>query len=274
MNNEMILTVGIPEEQIDFGKRHRLFLERLPNLRTALNIAFIRKGRSTNQVDRVVFYLGRIVVEEFWEITVLCGNGYGIGALKLLRGMYERCVTARYLHLKPESVDDWFDFEGISDYKLMKAISATFGDGALDRTSCEEIESRYKTVRDQFLVSDCEKCGTKRVNYTWSKVDLVSMARICGSIGDLIVPSYYMSTREAHSTANAMVSRLREFEDDGITFDGGPQREIADQTLMTAHNVLLNALDLQKDHFRLDELEVPLQTCLQDFLDTWTKKSV
>jgi hypothetical protein len=31
------------------------------------------------------------------EILLLSANGYGIGAQKLVRGMYERAVTARYL---------------------------------------------------------------------------------------------------------------------------------------------------------------------------------
>jgi hypothetical protein len=47
--------------------------------------------------DRVVFYLGRVAADDFSELLILSGNGYGIGALKVLRGMYERVVTAAFI---------------------------------------------------------------------------------------------------------------------------------------------------------------------------------
>ena len=65
--------------------------------------------------------------------------------------------------------------------------------------------------------------------------------------------------------------RLTESEADGITFDGGPQHEAAEGALMTAHNLLLNMLDLQKEHFGLQQLEEPLQKCFEDFLEIWKK---
>ena len=40
--------------------------------------------------------LGRICVEEFNEILLLAGNGRGVGALKVLRGMFERAVYVRF----------------------------------------------------------------------------------------------------------------------------------------------------------------------------------
>ena len=140
------------------------------------------------------------------EILLLCGNGYGVAALKVLRGMYERVVTSRYLHLHPEETESFLEFHWIQDHKLMQAIKETFGEDALEKQTVAEVEARFQGVKEQerFLVTDCRKCGTKRLNYTWSKLDFVSMAREAGAVGKLIVPGYYIPTRAAHSTVGAI----------------------------------------------------------------------
>lgn len=162
-------------------------------------------------MDRVVFFISRVCVEDFLEILLLCANGYGLGGLKILRSMYERAVTARYLHLHPENTDDFLAFHWVSSYNLSNAIRDTFSTSVL---SAEEI-TKIKTGRDEvlgrFMVTACDKCGTKRLNHTWTKLDLVSMAKAAGSLGKLIVPAYY---RQAHSTPAAMLDRLRERAED------------------------------------------------------------
>lgn len=272
MSGERFLNLGFPEEYREFARRHSAFLERFPNLESALKIAFNREGNMAEPADRVVFFSGRLCVEDFMEILLLCGNGYGVGALKILRGMYERVVTARCLHMHPEEADNFLDFHWVSQRKLARAIQATFGENVLAKEKLEEVEAKYNEVRERFMVTDCKKCNTKRLNYTWSKLDFVSMAHAAGSIGSLIVPGYYIPTRQAHSTAGAILSRLKESETGGLEFDGTPQRDDADGALITAHNLLLNVIDLQKEHFRLTVLEKPLQTCFQDFLDIWKRQ--
>jgi hypothetical protein len=42
---------------------------------------------------------GRMCMEEFFEILLMCGNGYGIGAEKILRGFWEKAVTPKCLKL-------------------------------------------------------------------------------------------------------------------------------------------------------------------------------
>lgn len=53
--------------------------------------------------DRVVFFLGRVAIDDFSEILVLSGNGLGIGAYKVLRGMYEKVVHAIYFDKHEEA---------------------------------------------------------------------------------------------------------------------------------------------------------------------------
>ncbi len=271
MEASEVFEVGLPEEQQHFKERHRVFLKRHQSLITALNSAFIRKGTTAEPVDRVIFYLGRLCAEDFWEIFLLCANGYGNGAMKIVRGMYEKAVTARYLHLHPEECNDFMDFHWVQQYKLGEAIRKVHGEDALPGEQFEQVRENYKHVRERFLVPDCEKCGTKRVNHYWStkKRGFVTMAHATDSLGKLIVPGYYLPLRQAHSTMQSILSRLEHDPGHGFNFQPGAQRDEAAHALLTAHNLILNVLELQKDHFHLDDLHELLQKCFKDFLDIW-----
>ena len=95
------------------------------------------------------------------------------------------------------------------------------------------------------------------------------MASKVGGIGKLIVEGYYLPTQKAHSTVHAIASRLKETQDDGVTFDEGPTHDEADICLRTAHSLLLYILALQAEHFKLDGLEQLLGRCRQDFQEIW-----
>jgi hypothetical protein len=272
MGEQVVAGVGVREEQINFIERHRLFLDRFPNLQKTLDAAFVRQFSGSVLTDRVVFMLGRLCVEDFMEILVLAGNGYGIGALKILRGMYERAVTAWYLHSRPEETENFMDFYWVSQHKLARAVTGTFGD-ILPKDKLDEVERMYREVRDRFMVTVCEKCGKQQPNYTWTKLDFVSMARTVGSLGQFIVPAYYIPTQQAHSTVRAVLSRLEEGKDNGIIFGGGAQRNEADDALRLGHLFVLSVLDLQREHFKLEGLEAAFQQCLADSNDIWLRTS-
>jgi hypothetical protein len=178
-------------------------------------------------------------------------------------------VTARYLDAHPEEVRDFLDFYWINAYKIAQAIESVFGKGQLSAAKVAEPASKRKVVVSRFLVTDCKKCGTRRPNYTWSKLDFVSMARSTGATGNRIVDAYYLPMEQAHSTAAAVASRLKQKEDGSVTFDYGAERQLAGRTLITAHNLMLDMLTLQKEHFGLSVLEEPLQKCLRDFEEIW-----
>jgi hypothetical protein len=74
-----MITIGFPDEWKRFADRHPEFLRRMPALIDACNAAF--KGIPIRSLaDGFVFGLARVCADEFWEIFVLAGNGYGTGA--------------------------------------------------------------------------------------------------------------------------------------------------------------------------------------------------
>jgi uncharacterized protein DUF5677 len=262
------LIFGDRDAAASFQRRHPLWPERSMNLFRAIDTAFARVQAMSEAADKFVFMFGRMCAEDFMEILLVCGNGYGEAGMKLLRSLYEHTVTLRYLHGHADEVDAFMDFHHVQQYKLMRNILDTFGRNALQPDIVIKVEERYATVKNDFLITDCEKCGTKRPNPTWSKLDFVSMAKRAGSIGKLIVPGYFVPLRHAHSTFGGLSDRL-EIVDNRVQFRRESSPEVADKALMTAHDCILHVLEVQNERFKIDGLQEQLQTCFQDFVNVW-----
>ncbi len=272
MADQLQLIFGDSDAAAEFEKRHPLWPDRFMNLVRAIDIAFTRVQTMSEPADKLVYLYGRMCAEDFMEILLVCGNGYGEAGLKLLRSMYEHAVTIRYLHEHPDEVGVFMDFHHVQQHKLMRNILDTFGKDVLQSEVVADVEQKYADVKEDFLITDCETCGTKRLNNTWSKLDFVSMAKKAGAIGMLIVPGYFIPLRHAHSTFGGLKDRL-EIVANRIQFQHESRPAVADQALMTAHNCLLNVLEIQNERFKIDDLQEQLQTCFRDFVEIWMPDS-
>jgi hypothetical protein len=272
--SQLRFVAGIPSEWAEFESRRRPFLERQPNLTEAMNIAFSRTLLTGEPIERFVFGFGRLCCEDFFEVLLLSTNGYGVGAAKLLRTLFEHAVTLHYLNEHPDELNNFFDYSFVTEHKLLKPILDTFGTTGFANTGVSEaeVEERFQGVKDRFKITDCKKCGTQKLNHTWSKLDFVSMAKQTGSLGLLVVPAYYGPLTHAHSSLAALASRISISAGGGVSFVPTAQRKVADDALLTAHNIILHVLDIQNDRFVVPGLKEKLQVCFQDFLDIWKDK--
>ena len=247
----------------------------MSRLWVVINMAFSRTQVMDTTIDKFVYFYGNLVAEDFMELFLMAVNGCGYGAMKLLRPTYEHTVTLRYLHEHPDDLRAFFDFDRVQQYKLMRPIIETFGEGVLPSDIVKDTERRYAEVKDKFMVKSCKSktCDEKRLGHTWSKLDFVSMAKMTGAIGSLIVPGYFMPLRHAHSTLRAMMDRL-ERKDEQVGFQRESQPDEADQALMTAHNCLLVALEIQDERFKIPSLKSAVQGCIRDWALIWSPESL
>jgi hypothetical protein len=264
---------GFPDEWAAFSQTHQEFLKRFKNIEHGIAVAFQRIHQTKTPLEKVIYFQGRLTVEDFSEILLLCGNGYGIGAHKLVRGMYERAVTARYLMDHSDEVDNFLDFHRVSDYKFLMAAEQSTGRSLFSPEQVKKIKEDYKSVKAQFVIPDCKVCGTTRPNHTWSKVDIVSMARTTKNLWPFVLPGYYMPMREGHSTVGAIFSRLDPVTEDGLVFGGDAQRDRANTALFTAHMILIETFQLQREFFNIGELDPIIQTCISDYSEIWKDKA-
>jgi len=261
---------GFPEECARFEQRHPLWNEVMNNLARALNGAFTRVQVMDAAVEKIVYFFGRLCAEDFMEITLVCYHGYGGAALKLVRTMYEYTVTLHYLHEHPDEVDTFLKYHRVQQDKLIRRLVETFGEGVLPAELVQDWRRKADEVRDEFMIPVCDHPNPKRrLNHSWNKLDFVSMAEKTGEIGKLIVPGYFFPLRHAHPTFGGLTQRL-EIVNDHMVFKQDSEPTMVDDALMTAHNCILDVLEVQRQHFNPVGLADATQICLRDFFRVWS----
>ena len=67
---------GSQEEWERFNIRFRKFVEKYEALEAVRDMVFQRSGVG-DQLQRIIFGLGRVCSEDFQQALILCGNGFG-----------------------------------------------------------------------------------------------------------------------------------------------------------------------------------------------------
>lgn len=269
MNNHHEMPLyGFADAATAFDRRHPQWRDVFSRLSDALNLAFTRIEVMDSAVQKIAHFYGRLIVEDFMEIFLVAANGYGFAALKLLRSIYEHAVTLEYLNDHPDEVQGFIDYDAVQQFKLMQPIFETFGTGALPADTVADITRKYEEAKEKFMVTDCKKCGTKRVNHSWNKLNFPAMAKKT-ELGQIIVHGYYIPLRHAHSTFKSITERLEKSER-ALGFKPESEPKVADEALMTAHNCLLVALGVQQKRFRIEGLEAAIDRCVRDWALVWS----
>ena len=251
--------IGNETEQKEFLAANPARTKAIENLYATAKQVFIRTMTSNAPADRVGFYLGRICVEDFSEIFLLAGNGHGIGALKILRGMYERAVTAAYILANPDQADAFLEYDKVNKHKAyMHAKKLGEHGPRLTPETIKRIEDEFEAVKPKFWT------GT-RVRGSWTELDTASLARKAGPGYEVLyLDAFYKPTLEIHTTAASVFGRLELNENAIMSFASGPTRIQARHAIVMAHNLLLRVLDSQNTHFKLG-LDETLQANAADF---------
>jgi hypothetical protein len=260
---------GNPLALREFENRRPLLVPAMETVHTLVRSIYGRRIEDMPPSRQVVFLLARHALEDYAEIGLLCGYGYGHGGHKLLRGMFERVVTVFYLSAHPDEVRAYMDYDGVAQRRQMNTVLAHLPAAAPDPGVRDAIEARYREVKDQFMITRCRECKAKQVNFRWHKLDTVAMAAQVG-LGAFIVPAYTWSTNQIHDTVRALNSRVRVGEDKNtISFDSRLQPEVADNVLCTAHGLLLNVLTKVVELFEFTDVQQLLDRCHADYAAIW-----
>jgi hypothetical protein len=284
MDTRQIAGIGTLEAQQRFMQENKRFLEEWPLLRPVVEKVFLNRMihpppddvweklkdlpedaaeilavEDKYRTDLIVFTLGRIAADDFGELIVLAGNGWGIGALKILRGMYERVVTSAYIAKVPEASRAFADSFWTHRLKLWKRLSAL--DPTIEQRATPEVIDTIKIegrkAQDRKNVSVCKHCGQIKTIDAWTPLDLASMAKIAGKyLEDLYALCYLDPTSHLHATGAGLTARM-EHQDDAWIYklDTTAEAQIA---LHLGHTLLVFDLGIQNDYFGL-ELEDVIQ---------------
>jgi hypothetical protein len=111
--NAPVKVYGFPDAWADFDRRHPEWSVVFSRLGEVINMAFSRRQIMDTKIEKFVYFYGNLVAEDFMELFLMAANGYGYGAMKLLRSMYEHTVTLKYLHDHPDEFEAFFDFDRV-----------------------------------------------------------------------------------------------------------------------------------------------------------------
>jgi hypothetical protein len=220
--------------------------------------------------NRVVFYLGRTAADDFSELLILSGNGYGVGGLKILRGMYERIVTAAYIAKNPTEARVFAEDDTIKKWKLWREYSAVMPELKTRYTEeqIRDLEQRYNAIRSKRKEEICSKCRQPKTQEAWTRVTMPDMAkRADAGLAELCGSCYLEPTFHSHATAYAVGTRLHETQEGTYTFNDITETE-AHRAVLLGHNLILRLLWLQNEFFHLG-LEAEIQERINAFSKIW-----
>jgi hypothetical protein len=237
-------TLGRPKEWEHFYSTNAKYAASINGLLQLAAKVFSPPEISQDQVKRVGFFLGRLCAEEFNEILLLAGNGYGVGAFKLLRGMYERAVTAAYIFRNPEQADVFVKYHDIHQHKALVHLKRLGGSTEMpDAETISTIEANYQKTKAAFTDEICQKCHATGTRRSWTKMNTADMAvSVSNGYSDLYYDAFYKPTLDLHTTAASIITRLEYEEDGSFSFQGGAQRTKARHATVVAQHILLGVL--------------------------------
>ncbi len=270
-----------PESNAFFG-RHPKFHDAFERFMILANRTFGREYRPTDRLQHIGFNLGETCRVDFLEITFLAVHGWGIGASKLLRGLYERAVTLAYMIKHPEKAERFLRYAAIQEYKVMipaveLAGEKEFDDKVAGTTTVAQIKQLREMVKPEFQVPICKECYEKgtcqhmTTAFSWDENGVQAQARDVGeSYPHFYLGAYALPNMHVHvSLTSAMQQHDKKPDDERKT----QRRNEADFALLNAHAVMLLVLRSQNDLFSLG-LERDIEACEKDWVEVWGLRQV
>jgi hypothetical protein len=252
---------GESKKANEFFDRNPTFFSAFEHVTRLANKCFGRPVPTDSDLNHICFDLGQTCLQDYLEIILLGVNGYGTGALKLLRGLYERAVTAAYIILFPEKAMRFQRYTAIHNYKAIQKAQKV-SPAALQESLSEfgftidEFKDAYESAKPDFQETDCEECGTKRTAYTWD-VDFASMVERVkqGYDGGVFLTAYTIPTLSLHAT---FISTLHNRASDQQAAASNERNGYL--SVLTATFLLMQVIRLQNAVFKLN-LDADIDAC-------------
>jgi hypothetical protein len=214
--------------------------------------------------DNTLYLLAAACLHEFNEVTLLAVHMYGTGALKLVRPLYERVVTLSYLAKNPGEVQQFIDYSDVHWNKLLEEAKRIFGDNVLpsilSKKEADTIAANYQKNRGNFQQTDCKKCGTTRLQGSWTKKSTPELAGdVSKELRSLYVKAFQAPTLHIHTTFWGIVDQLKPTPNGKVGFSQEHEQESAREAMDIGHTLMLQVLDVVNTYFKLGKDDVVKQ---------------
>jgi len=271
-----LLSSEVCREELQHCKaRHPHLNDALVRLQTTLQQALCRELQVTpdkRASEIAVFGLAHQAADDLYDVVLLGTHGYGIGAQKLIRPLYERVVSALYLIEHPDEVQDFNDYADIDAWHVITNAKRVGVDPAsiMGQERYDQVEKAYKDAEARFTRS-----GSKSARPSWAQKDLAQRAaevKVVGIGGEsvgldkLYSACGFWPTMLLHTTNVSLEARLTPTATGGRAFTHEPTRADADAALKCAHDLIVLLLHKCNEFFGWGLDVTPLA---QDVMRSW-----
>jgi hypothetical protein len=197
------IVVGDTDIQESFRRVFDNFLREIEKRQSLIERIFYRTEdfAAMPLLKRYMYVFGVRSYQDFKEILVLMEHGLPTGALKIVRGMYERVVTCIYFSKNANSVEDFAAYDAVHKRKLLMRLPKEVFEGLLPPETSRKVEDEYKAVKARFTKVMCE-CGREGLMPSWSQLDTYSLAlKADKQLANLYGAAFLLPTLHIHSTA-------------------------------------------------------------------------
>jgi len=190
--------------------------------------------------------LVRVTLTAACEVIVLCGNGCGAGAVKIVRGMFESQWTAEYLRRHPEEAENYVEFSKVILWRKLRWLRENTPDKA--RSIPEEVTKRIEDEFDQVKMRFSN--GKGKVRWEWSEKSIRKIADDIGRGKQYELP-YAISCSIHHGNFEGLLAHFL-LESGEMEFVPPPSTQWIGKALIAAHTNLWFVLSTLNDSYGLD----------------------
>lgn len=255
-----------PEFWPTFRIEFETFIRVLPRLEESFASLVDREYAELTGYQRLILDLVAYVGISFQELLVLAGNGYGMGAMKIARGVVEAAINAEYLRVEPSEADDFRHWIVVAMKhnadRILKGIPDEIS--ADDKTMIDQVQARFEKVKVRY--TQTRHGGKEEMRGSWAKVDLAQRA-IRTNTYQIYASVYPDASNLIHGTM-ASLSEYHGVRSEKVQSSRPPSVFRGHQALLIGHLSLIRAIETLS--LVVNERPSPsIQVLTNDFKFAW-----
>lgn len=220
--------------------------------------------QATEKIQMVVCSLTRATMAGASEAIILCGNGCGAGAMKIVRGMYESRWTAEYLRRNPNDVQDYLEFGKVIAWNRVRFSQEHSLDQIPEKTM-KQVEDAFGKIKGQFTRRD------GRVRQQWSKKSIREIARVVEHEEEYELP-YSLACSIHHANFEGLLTHF-DLNNEEAMPSPPPSLAWVERALLAAHGNLYYAVDTLNKCCNLG-FQQRIEGARQQYIDVWSSRGI
>lgn len=188
------------------------------------------------------------------DILTLTHAGSRSGAPKIIRSMYERTVTMKYLAANPTEVPAFIGYQSLDWEQVIKECEARSNAKMSDHAR-SNLANAALEARKQYRGDVCSRCGMRKQT-NWTPKSPKQLAEVAG-LDHMHFFGYILPSKTMHTTFYGTMEFMK---------SAAPTYNI----LNTAHELLVQSILIHRRHFARDHVPTPMMiSAVRDFCRTW-----